>query len=175
MTVETGVMKGYFGSVMSSTPHNLQPTCCLLRHPIRWTLSILVLVTFLAQFPISAQKVPDDPVLRWMNGIAQQQLQRRVQAIHKIHTIAEADRRKQAVHTNLIHDLGGLPSYSGPLNARTTGEIRNDTFTIEKVVYDSLPGFYVTANLYRPNQPGRYPAVLLQSGHTQEGKAENQR
>ena len=26
-----------------------------------------------------------------------------------------------------------------------------------------------------PNQPGRYPGVLLQSGHTQEGKPENQR
>jgi cephalosporin-C deacetylase-like acetyl esterase len=43
------------------------------------------------------------------------------------------------------------------------------------VIYESLPGFYVTANLYRPNAPGRYPAVLMQSGHTQEGKPENQR
>ena len=46
---------------------------------------------------------------------------------------------------------------------------------IEKVIFESLPGFFVTANLYRPNQPGRYPAVLLQSGHTQEGKPEPQR
>ena len=45
---------------------------------------------------------------------------------------------------------------------------------IEKVIYESLPGYYVTANLYRPNQPGRYPGVLLQAGHTQEGKAEPQ-
>ena len=41
---------------------------------------------------------------------------------------------------------------------------------IEKVIYESLPHFYVTANLYRPNQPGRYPAVLVQAGHVQEGK-----
>lgn len=33
----------------------------------------------------------------------------------------------------------------------------------------------MTANVYRPVQAGRYPAVLLQSGHTQEGKAEPQR
>jgi len=32
----------------------------------------------------------------------------------------------------------------------------------------------VTANVYRPNQSGRYPAVLLQAGHTQEGKPEAQ-
>src|SRR5258707_8625544 len=40
---------------------------------------------------------------------------------------------------------------------------------------ESLQGFYVTANLYRPNQPGRFPGVLLQAGHTQEGKPEGQR
>src|SRR5262249_48754587 len=34
--------------------------------------------------------------------------------------------------------------------------------------------YYVTANLYRPDRPGRYPGVLLQAGHTQEGKAEPQ-
>jgi len=43
------------------------------------------------------------------------------------------------------------------------------------VVFESLPNFYVTADLYRPNQPGRYPLTLFQSGHTQEGKPEPQR
>src|SRR5438445_11627925 len=43
------------------------------------------------------------------------------------------------------------------------------------IIFESLPGFFVTPNLYRPNQPGRYPAVLFQSGHTQEGKPEPQR
>ena len=76
---------------------------------------------------------------------------------------------------NFSDDLGGLPDYNGPLNPEVTGEIRTDSYTIEKVIYESLPGFYVTANVYRPNLPGRYPAVLLQSGHTQEGKPENQR
>jgi dienelactone hydrolase len=71
--------------------------------------------------------------------------------------------------------LGGLPDYKGPLNAKITGEIRTDSYTIEKVIYESLPGFYITADVYRPNRPGRYPAVLMQSGHTQEGKPENQR
>ena len=61
------------------------------------------------------------------------------------------------------------------LTRESPGKIKNDSFTIEKVIYESLPGFYITADVYRPNQPGRYPAVLLQSGHTQEGKPENQR
>ena len=71
--------------------------------------------------------------------------------------------------------IGGLPDYNGPLNPRVTGRIQGEGYTIEKVIFESLPGFYVTANLYRPNQPGRYPGVLLQAGHTQEGKPEGQR
>ena len=61
------------------------------------------------------------------------------------------------------------------MNAKVTGEIKADGYTIEKVLFQSLPNFYVTADLYRPNQPGRYPAILYQSGHTQEGKPEPQR
>ena len=69
---------------------------------------------------------------------------------------------------------GDYLTYDGPLNARITGQIQADGYVIEKVIYESLPGFYVTANLYRPSRPGRYPGVLLQAGHTQEGKAEPQ-
>ena len=71
--------------------------------------------------------------------------------------------------------LGGLPDYSGPLNPRTTGTIQGEGYAIEKVIFESLPGFYVTANVYRPNHAGRYPGILLQAGHTQEGKPEGQR
>jgi hypothetical protein len=42
------------------------------------------------------------------------------------------------------------------------------------VIFERLPGVYITGNIYRPNQPGRKPAVLFRSGHTQEGKAEPQ-
>ena len=122
-----------------------------------------------------SQTTPEDPFLNWMNAIAQRDLQDRAQTIHAIHTIADAERRKQLVRQELLNDMGGLPDYHGPLNAKITGEIHTTSYTIEKVIYESLPSFYVTANLYRPNEPGRYPAVLLQAGHTQEGKVENQR
>src|SRR5271155_190506 len=121
------------------------------------------------------QAGPDDPLLRWMDGIAQRQLQLRETAIAGIHNVADADRRKQWVRQTFLSILGGLPDYNGPLNPRITGRIEADGHTIEKIIFESLPGFYVTANLYRPSQPGRYPGVLLQAGHTQEGKPEGQR
>jgi hypothetical protein len=136
---------------------------------------MLAFAFFVAVSSLPAQKVSQDPVLQWMNAIAQQELQQRAETIRGIHTVAQAEQRKQVVRAKLLDDLGGLPDYHGPLNAKVTGLIRNDSYTIEKVIYESLPGFYITANLYRPNQPGRYPAVLLQAGHTQEGKPENQR
>ncbi len=123
----------------------------------------------------AAQKPIEDPLLRWMNQIAQQQLQEREKTISEIRTVADAERRKRAVRETLLEILDGLPDYNGPLNPKITGRIEAESYTIEKVIFESLPGFYVTANLYRPTQPGRYPAVLLQSGHTQEGKPEPQR
>src|SRR6266567_2734998 len=124
----------------------------------------------------SVQQQPvDDPLLRWMNKIAQQGLQARENAIAQIRTVSDAERRKQVVREKILQILGGLPDYNGPLHARITGRIQADGYAIEKIIFESLPGFFVTANLYRPNQPGRYPAVLFQSGHTQEGKPEPQR
>ena len=70
--------------------------------------------------------------------------------------------------------IGGLPDCSGPLNSRVTGRLESDTHTIEKVIFESLPGSTSPRNLYRPNAPGRYPAVLVPAGHTQEGKPEAQ-
>jgi cephalosporin-C deacetylase-like acetyl esterase len=125
--------------------------------------------------PIAAQEPAPDPLLRWMDRIAQQQLDARDKEIAAIRTRADAERRKEVVRRKILDALGGLPDYNGPLNARVTGRIQADGYVIEKVIYESLPGYYVTGNLYRPNQPGRFPAVLLQAGHTQEGKAEPQR
>ena len=128
----------------------------------------LLVLTLLAQAPT------EDPLLRWMDKIAQAQLDARDKEIAAIRTVADVERRKAVVRRKIMAALGGLPDYDGPLKPRITGRIQADGYVIEKVIYESLPGFYVTANLYRPDRPGRYPAVLLQAGHTQEGKAEPQ-
>lgn len=63
----------------------------------------------------------------------------------------------------------GTPS--SPLNARVTGVKKAGGFTIEKVLFESRLGFFVTANVYRPEGDGPFPAVLHPCGHTENGKA----
>jgi cephalosporin-C deacetylase-like acetyl esterase len=138
-------------------------------------MRVAALLMLLVSFHLLAQQPARDPLLAWMDRIAQEQLDRREKTIAGIHTVAEAERHKQVVRKSLLEIIGGLPDYTGPLNPKITGLIQAESYTIEKVIFESLPGFYVTANLYRPNQAGRYPGVLVQAGHTQEGKPEGQR
>jgi dienelactone hydrolase len=55
--------------------------------------------------------------------------------------------------------------------AKTT---RREGFAIDHVLFESLPGYYVTANLYRPIGAGRHPAILMSVGHWDSGKAAGQ-
>ena len=60
-----------------------------------------------------------------------------------------------------------------PLNAKVTGTIERDAYTIEKVIFESMPGFKVTANLYLPKGAKKpRPAVVASCGHSSNGKAE---
>lgn len=59
-----------------------------------------------------------------------------------------------------------------PLNARVTGILKCDTYNIEKVIFESRPGFLVTANLYVPRRRKfPLPGVVGTCGHSDNGKA----
>ena len=47
------------------------------------------------------------------------------------------------------------------------------TTRVSKVYFESLPGFLVTGNLYRPSGDGPFPAVLSPHGHWTYGRLEN--
>ncbi|MFM7752697.1 MAG: alpha/beta hydrolase [Opitutaceae bacterium] len=65
-----------------------------------------------------------------------------------------------------LESLGGLPPSDTPLNARITGTEPGHGYTIEKIIFESRPRHYVTANLYLPaKRSGRTGAVLFVSGH----------
>ncbi len=54
------------------------------------------------------------------------------------------------------------------LHATVTGKESGDDFTVEKLHFQSMPGLYVTANLYLPQaKPNPAPAILYVCGHAE--------
>src|SRR5262245_15317803 len=86
---------------------------------------------------VYAQQPAQDPLLAWLDRIAQLQLQRRERAIAEIRTVADAEKRKQWARAKILELIGGLPDYDGPLNARVTGRVNGDSIVIEKVIFES--------------------------------------
>ncbi len=59
-----------------------------------------------------------------------------------------------------------------PLHAETVKILERDGYRIENVIYQSMPGIWVTANLYVPRAGGGpWPGILFPCGHSRNGKA----
>ncbi|MBY0507595.1 MAG: acetylxylan esterase [Bryobacteraceae bacterium] len=58
-----------------------------------------------------------------------------------------------------------------PLAPRVFRRLTQPGFQVETVTIATLPGFRLAGNLYRPNQSGRFPAILLSHGHWKGGRA----
>jgi cephalosporin-C deacetylase-like acetyl esterase len=75
------------------------------------------------------------------------------------------------IRKNLHRYFGPFPEKT-PLNAKITGKLEYENYAIEKVIFESQPGFFVTANLYVPK--GRefpVPGVVFPLGHSDAGKS----
>jgi cephalosporin-C deacetylase-like acetyl esterase len=79
--------------------------------------------------------------------------------------------RQDDIRKNLSAYFGQFPDRT-PLNPKITGKLEYEKYTIEKVIFESQPGFFVTANLYVPK--GRQfpvPGVVFPLGHSDAGKS----
>lgn len=62
-----------------------------------------------------------------------------------------------------------------PLRAQVFGRIERQGYSVEKVYFESYPGFFVTGNLYRPlGKRGPFPAILNPHGHWSVGRLANE-
>ncbi len=81
-------------------------------------------------------------------------------------------RRAEWVRRQIQVSLGLWPwPERTPLNAVVRDPLDQGDYTIEKVDFESLPGFKVTGSLYRPKgKAGKRPGVLSPHGHWSEGR-----
>src|SRR6478736_4319342 len=65
------------------------------------------------------------------------------------------DARREDIKQRVLLASGLWPMpEKTPLNAVIHGRVERDEYTVEKVFFESLPGNFVTGNLYLPKQHG---------------------
>ena len=85
---------------------------------------------------------------------------------------AEYDVYRKQMYRKMMAAMGEWPERT-PLNARTVATYKKDGYRIEKVIFESMPKLFVTANLFIPDTPkfkAPYPAVVMSCGHSNLGK-----
>ena len=108
---------------------------------------------------------------RYLRAKAERQLAQRRDAVGRISNQRDLDARRKLIREKLVRELGGFPEKT-PLNARLVGTLDFPTHKVEKIIFESQPGFQVTANLYLPKTGiAPHPAILFPLGHEQGAKA----
>ena len=85
-----------------------------------------------------------------------------------IRTLDDWKAKRSSFRRELLYMLGldPLPKRT-PLRAEVKGTLERAEYRVEKVVYQSLPGLYVTGNFYLPKKPAPpLPAILYVCGHS---------
>jgi len=131
-------------------------------------------VSVAVQEPVPALRDARQQLIDSLNRVAGAHLEERRRAVAAITTKGAAERRQAAVRQKLLNAIGGLPDRRGKPSVKTFGTVEADGFRVERLAYESLPGFWVTANVYVPTAgSGPFPAIVVAPGHGAGGKNEN--
>lgn len=136
------------------------------------TAALGVCGTAIAQSSLEVTTGLEGMTDRYLTTLAQQDLSKRRDEIAKIHDHLGIKNRQAYIRKTLMRELGGQWPEKTPLHAQITGVVPHEDYTVQKLVYQSLPHFYVTADVYVPQHaPKPYPAVLGFAGHSGDGKS----
>lgn len=146
--------------------------------PTRWN-PVVVLVGLLTASVLQAEslKVLENVAGTPGNEMLQAEFMRDFEAAHQqrleryeqVKTAEDVEAYQQRLRELFVAHLGGWPERT-PLNARIVGEGKGDGFRYQKIIYESRPGFHVTAILFLPMSDPPYPGVLVPCGHSATGK-----
>lgn len=144
-------------------------------------IAVLLLALLILNNRVNAQNQDDLDVLRnnWLlysdapnslyhhlTGEAYKMLEKRAENVSQILNIDDWQKRQIIIRQKLWDILGAFPEKT-PLNAKITGTVKKNGYKVQNIIYESLPGFYVTASLFIPDKVNKpAPAILFCSGHS---------
>jgi cephalosporin-C deacetylase-like acetyl esterase len=101
-------------------------------------------------------------------AIASSYLSEREKTVSRLKTPEQWKSRQQAMKRKVTQAIGGEFPDKSPLKAETTGYLQRRNFTVEKVIFESMPDYHVTGCLFLPKSgEAKKPAVIYCSGHTE--------
>lgn len=101
-----------------------------------------------------------------LSAHAFEQLDQRESKIAAIRSLDGWEQRQREIKKELFEIVGPFPEKT-PLNAKIVRKIKKKEFTVENIIFESQPGFYVTSSLFIPNGIKRKaPAILDVIGHS---------
>ena len=125
-------------------------------------------------FQVLRQEAPGPritPYLRYQLDLAWRQDEERARKWEGLRDEVDLLNFQRQLREKLLDMIGGLPADKTELHPEITGKIQRDGYSIEKLVFQSLPGVYVTALVYSPDDHGqKHPSVLVPAGHATNGK-----
>ena len=96
-------------------------------------------------------------------------VKKQAEALRKNDTAPESkdqwEHRRAALKAKLAAAWGGFPEQPCPLEPRILGEFSREGYRVEKLVFQTRPGVWMTANTYIPDKQGKLPAILNVHGH----------
>lgn len=105
-------------------------------------------------------------LMKHLNAEAFSHLDERDHVIVSLRSTADWERRQKETYEKLLDIVGPFPERT-PLNPIITGVIKRDGYRVEKIVFESMPQYYVTAALFIPeNLKKKHPAILNVIGHS---------
>jgi dienelactone hydrolase len=125
----------------------------------------LLIATFM--FLVSC-RIEQKPGLRQGNFYTEEQGKTELKKLEALYNNSkEWEKRKLMLRENILKgmNLFPLPSRT-PLNAVISSKRIHDGYSVENVSFESIPGFYLCGNLYRPlDNTKKHPAILCPHGH----------
>src|SRR3989454_12839212 len=131
-------------------------------------LAAISAVVALCSYHALAQETPAQRHEMATNQLKRLAAEMSVRCLAEVHSVDDWKKQRPGLRRQLLEMLGldPLPART-PLKAQITGRLDRPDYHIEKLVFQSMPGLYVTGNFYMPNHSAKsLPTILYLCGHS---------